>query len=275
MQATAIPPLLMCLALLGCGGSSNVIRASEQCRPVPCRKTTTQVLDLTQPLQLGMASTPDDTPFRMTRVVDYDQGYRKYKLEIAGSIGTHVDAPAHFFDGKRTIMQLPVDELMVEVVVLDVRAKVDTTPDYLITANDIDDWEAAHGEVPIGSLLIANTGWHKRFSDPAKYANQDAAGVMHFPGFSKAAAQLLVERDVVGVGIDTLSVDHGMSKTFEAHKVILAANKYQLENLANLDMLPATGARVIIAVLPIVGGTEAPARVVALVPVAEPKTFSD
>ena len=286
MKATAIKGALRALGIgavllsaglvAACGGSTTVIRSSGKCKPAPkVEQPATQVVDLTHPMQPGMAFWPGGVPFEMTKLVDYDQGYRLHKFSMGENTGTHLDAPAHFAEGKRTIAQLPADELLVDAVVIDIKAKVKADPDYRLSANDIDDWEAGHGEIPFGSLVIANTGWHKRFTEPQKYINQDAEGVMHFPGFGKDAAQLLLERDVAGIGIDTLSIDHGPSKGFEAHKVMLGADKYQLENLANLDALPPTGARVIIGVLPVVEGTQAQARVLALVPVKPAETFSD
>ena len=234
-----------------------------------CLAPRQRVIDLTQLMQEGMPVGPGGVPFKMTRVVDYDQGYRMHKLEMGENVGTHVDAPAHFAEGKRTIDQIPVDELVVPAVMIDVRDKVKDNPDYLVCANDVVDWEAVHGPVPVGSLVIANTGWHKRFVDPEKYLNQDSQGVMHFPGIAPEAAQLLVERDVMGIGIDTLSLDAGAAQEFATHRIMLAANTVQIENLSNLDALPEVGATVIIGVLPLANGTQAQARIIALVPELE------
>lgn len=141
-----------------------------------------------------------------------------------------------------------------------------SNPDYELSADDVRSWESEHGEIPGGSLVILNTGWHKRFDEPERYINMDEDEIMHFPGFGPDSARLLVERDVAGIGIDTLSLDHGPSKTFATHMVMLQAEKYQIENLANLDALPATGASVIVGVLPVHGGSQAQARVIGLLP---------
>ena len=138
--------------------------------------------------------------------------------------------------------------------------------DYRLSAADVATWEAANGRIAAGTLVILNTGWHARFARPKDYVNADAGGVMHFPGFGADAARLLVERGVVGIGIDTLSLDHGPSQDFATHKIMLAAGKYQIENMANLDALPARGATVIVGVLPVREGTQAQARVLALLP---------
>ncbi len=252
--------------LLACNGRSHrralcAPQTANRCWPPP-----QTVVDLTHQMHETMAYWPGGVPFKMTRLVDYAEGYRLHRFEMGENTGTHVDAPAHFIEGKRTVAQIPPDELVVPLVVIDVRDKTRNNPDYLLSANDVVDWEAAFGEIPVGSLVVANTGWHERFSDPERYINQDDQGVMHFPGFAPEAARLLVERDVAGIGIDTLSLDHGAAKTFATHKIMLDANKYQVENLANLDALPALGATVIIGVLPIVDGSQAQARVLALVP---------
>ena len=232
-------------------------------RCLPSRQT---VIDLTHPMHAAMPVWPGGVPFKMERVVDYDQGYRLQRFEMGENTGTHVDAPAHFVEGKRTIEKLTADELVVPLAVLNVKEKVAGNADYQVSGADIVDWEAVHGPVPVGSLFVANTGWHKRFSDPNKYVNQDGAGVMHFPGFSAEAAKLLLEREVVGIGIDTLSLDHGPSKDFATHKVMLGADKYMIENLANLDAVPEIGATVVVGVMPVADGTQAQARVIALVP---------
>ncbi len=234
-----------------------------------CLPVRQRVVDLTHLLQDGMPVWPGAVPFKLTRLADYDQGFRSHKLEIGDNVGTHVNAPSHFVEGKRSIDQIPVEELVVPAVVLDLRARVKDQPDYRISANDVVDWEAVNGPIPVGSLVIANTGWHRRFVDPAQYVNQDAEGVKHFPGFSADAAQLLVERDVMGIGIDTLSLDAGSATDFVVHRLTLGANKIQIENLANLDALPEVGATVIIGLLPVANGSQAQARIIALVPEAD------
>jgi kynurenine formamidase len=225
-----------------------------------------EVVDLTHVLHDDMVFWPGGVPFKKTRLVDYDQGYRLHKLEVGENTGTHVDAPAHFVAGGPTIDQIPVRDLVVDAVVIDVRAPVKGDPDYLVSAADVRAWEAQHGTIAKGVLVIANTGFHQRFGDPASYIGLDAQKVMHFPGYHPDAAKLLLERGVAGIGIDTLSLDHGPSQDFPTHKVMLPAGKYMIENLANLDALPPKGAKVIIGVLPIREGTQAQARILALLP---------
>ncbi|HHH27780.1 MAG TPA: cyclase family protein, partial [Polyangiaceae bacterium] len=165
---------------------------------------------------------------------------------------------------------LAPQELVVPVVVLDVSKKVQNDPDYAISGNDIVDWEDAFGPVPVGGVLLAYTGWGSKFANADAYLNQDDRGVMHFPGFGGDAAAMLVERDVAGIGIDTLSVDPGNSTEFSTHKQMLKAGKYMIENLANLERMPTTGAILIVGVLPVADGTQAQARVMALLPEKSP-----
>lgn len=231
-------------------------------RPV----SATKVVDLTQPMHEEMAYWPGGVPFRMERLVDYDQGYRLHKFETGENTGTHVDAPSHFFEDGCTIEAIPPSDLVIPIIVIDITNKTGHDPDYLLTRQDILDWEKTHHRIPANSLVIMNSGWHRKFDSPKDYINRDTDGIMHFPGFSEAAAELLLERDVAGIGIDTLSIDHGASTDFAVHKLMLGSGKFQIENLANLDALPATGATTIIGVLPVRDGTQAQARVFALLP---------
>jgi kynurenine formamidase len=209
---------------------------------------------------------PTGAPFKKIVLVDYDQGYRLHKFDMGESTGTHVDAPSHLFKGHPSIDKIPLADLLAPAVVINVQDQVAANPDYRLSTEDILAWEAKHGPIPAGSLVILNTGWHKRIGDAQHYLNMDANKVMHFPGYSKESAELLLKRDVVSIGIDTLSLDHGPSKDFPTHVVMLGANKYMIENLANLDALPPTGATVIIGLLPVQDGTQAQARIFALLP---------
>lgn len=257
-------PALRSLCAAALGVLALMLPASaEQLRQ---RVVATRVVDLTHPMHEAMPFWPGGVPFRKIRLVDYDQGYRLHKFEMGENTGTHVDAPSHFVEGNLPIDRLALSDIVVPAVVIDVKAKVAGEPDYQLTAADIQAWEAVHGRIPAGSLVILNTGWHKRFGDPKAYVNLDADKVMHFPGYHPGSAALLIDRGVVGVGIDTLSLDFGASKDFAFHVAMLEANKYQIENLANLDALPATGATAVVGVLPVKDGSQAQARILALLP---------
>ena len=225
-----------------------------------------KIIDLTQPLYEGMPYWPGTEPVSIKRLADYEQGYRMHKFTMWENIGTHIDSPSHFKvgKGKRTVDKIPLNELIVPVAVINVQDKVKANDDYLLSKEDVFSWEKKNGKIEKGTLVIMNTGWYKKFSTPVEYVNQDEEGVLHFPGFSVEAAKLLVKRDVAGIGIDTMSPDPGNDLNFPVHKVMLAANKYQIENMNNLDALPATGATVVIGVLPVRGGSQAQARIFAL-----------
>lgn len=224
-----------------------------------------KVIDLTHEMHNDMVFWPGGVPFTMTRLVDYDSGYRLHKFEMGENTGTHVDAPSHFAKGKNSLADIPASDWVAPVVVLDVSAKVANNASYEITPDDITQWEAKHGKIPAGSVVLAHTGWSDKFTDNDAYVNFDGDKVMNFPGYAPATAQVLIDRGIKGVGIDTLSLDHGPSKTFGFHYQILKNNIYQLENVNNIDLLPATGADIVIGVLPVQGGTQAQARIFAFV----------
>jgi len=228
--------------------------------------SATKVIDLTHPMHEEMAYWPGGVPFHMERLMDYDQGYRLHMFEMGENTGTHVDAPAHFSKGGRSMDAIPAADLIVPAIVIDVSIKVWKDPDYRLNVQDIQEWEKVNGRIPPDSLVIMNSGWFRKFDTPEEYINQDADGVMHFPGFSESAAKMLLERNIAGIGIDTLSIDYGASTDFAVHKLVLGKGKLMIENLDNLGALPPKGATAIIGVLPVKGGTQAQARIFALLP---------
>lgn len=241
---------------------SSALYAEELMQPVSAKR----VIDLTHEMHEDMAYWPGGVPFKMERLVDYDQGYRLHKFEVGENTGTHVDAPSHFIEGGDNIDEIPLKKLIVPAVVIDVQEQAAENPDYQLTPEDVETWESEHGKIPANSFVILNSGWHKRFDTPKKYINMDDEDVMHFPGYHPDTADVLLERNVAGVGIDTLSLDYGASKAFGFHSAMLNGGTYQVENLANLDAMPATGTTVMVGVLPVRNGTQAQARIVAFLP---------
>jgi kynurenine formamidase len=192
--------------------------------------------------------------------------YSARNISLPEHFGTHIDAPAHFAPGLWTVDQIPPERLIAPLVVLDVSAHVKSHPDYLISVEDIARWEQANGQIPLGAVVMARTGWDARWNSAQDYRNADAKGVMHFPGYSVEAAKFLVEgRNALGLGIDTLSVDYGPSKDFAVHQYTLAHSLYHLENVTNLGRIPATGAVAVVAPMKLEGGSGGPVRVLALV----------
>jgi kynurenine formamidase len=184
--------------------------------------------------------------------------------------GTHVDAPIHFFKRGHTTDQIPLARLVGPAVVIDVSAKAARDADYRVTAADVREFERAHGTIRPGTIVLLHTGWGKRWPDRKSYFGSDAAGDasrLHFPSFGADAARLLVtERRVAALGADVASIDHGPSRDFMVHRIAMAANVPGLENLANLDQLPRTGATIIALPMKIEGGSGGPLRAIALVP---------
>jgi kynurenine formamidase len=184
----------------------------------------------------------------------------------AQPLATQIDAPSQFSPALWTMDQIPAERLIASLVVLDVRQQVENDPDYQISVHDIARWEREHGQMPLGSVVMARTGWDSRWKSPAGYRNADAKGVEHFPGYSDDAAKFLVEgRLVVGLGIDTPSVDHGASSERSVHQYTLAHSVYPLENVANLDRAPEMNGVVIVAPMKMGGRSSGPVRIMALV----------
>ncbi len=183
--------------------------------------------------------------------------------------GTHLDAPIHFVAGKHTTEQIPLAKLIGSAVVLDVSASAAQDPDYQLAVEDVRAFEARHGQVAVGSIVLLRTGWSRFWPDARHYLGDDTPGdasKLHFPGYGPEAARLLVtERAVSALGVDTASIDPGQSKDFMVHRIAMAANVPGFENLTNLDRLPATGALVIALPMKIKGGSGGPLRAVALV----------
>ena len=183
--------------------------------------------------------------------------------------GTHVDAPIHFGKNKPTMDELQLAQLVAPALVIDISQQCSGNPDYRLTSADLTNWEKAHGQVPKGSIALIHTGWGKFWPDKKKYLGSETPGDtahLRFPGISKEAAELLVSRGVAGVGLDTASLDYGATKDFIAHQVLNGAGVYGLENVANLERLPAVGATLIALPMKIKGGTGGPVRIVALLP---------
>jgi len=191
--------------------------------------------------------------------------YFARKFSLPEHYGTHIDAPAHFAKGLWTVDQIPPERLIAPLVVIDIKKKTATNPDYQLSMEDIADWEQAHGQIPGNAVVMLNTGWESRWNSIKEFRNPDTKGVMHFPGYSLDAARFLTEaRAVLGLGIDTLSVDYGPSRDFPVHQYTMAHSVYHLEDVANLERVPASGSMVIVAPIKLEGGSGGPVRILAM-----------
>ena len=196
--------------------------------------------------------------------------YSSYAFATAEHGGTHLDAPIHFAEGRLTADRIPLSGLMGPAAVVDVTASAN--PDYLVTAADLQGWEASHGELPDGGILLIRTGWGDRWDDREAYLGTPLTGPeaipeLHFPGLDPDAAQWLVDnRGIVAIGIDTPSIDRGQSTDFRSHVILYSENLAGFENVANLDQLPEAGAFVVALPMKIEGGSGGPLRIVGFVP---------
>ena len=208
----------------------------------------------------------EDSPFQARELGNIQRdGYYSRLFTTQEHYGTHLDAPAHFAAGAWTVEQIPVDHLVRPLVLLDVGAEARNDSDYEVGVKNIKSWELANGSIPSGAVVCARTGWEEHWSSPRAYRNQQSDGLTHYPGFSLEAVQFLVHnRGIVGLGIDTMSVEKGATTTYPVHQFTGQKGVYHLENLANLAMVPATGATVVVAPLKLENGSGAPARVLAL-----------
>lgn len=206
-----------------------------------------------------------------------DKGYyySAYEFKSAEHGGTHIDAPIHFAQGKKTVDQIPLEQLIGDVIVIDVQDSVSGYIDYQVGISDFEKWEGKNGKIPDESIVLLRTGISKFWPDKIKYmgtAEKGNAGValLHFPGLHPDAAKWLVDnRNIKALGVDTPSIDYGRSGEFMSHRILMEKNIPAFENLADLSALPEKGAKIIALPMKITGGSGAPLRIVAFVPNAE------
>jgi kynurenine formamidase len=236
--------------------------------------TKAKVVDLTHPVDSNTIYWPTGTQ-SFERIAFHkgltDRGffYASYRFCSPEHGGTHIDAPFHFAERGQTTAAIPVGRLSGPGVVIDISEKAERYPDYTLSANDVSDWELAHGKIPVGAIVLLRTGWSKRWPDKRTYLGDDKPGDasnLHFPSYGADAAKTLIDRGIAVLGVDTASIDNGPSKDFLVHRMVGAANIVGLENATNLEQLPATGAWVIVLPIKIANGSGAPARAIALVP---------
>lgn len=230
-----------------------------------------EVVDLTHPLDDQSPYWPEGngpSPFHAKVVATFEKGgYFGRDLEMPEHFGTHMDAPAHFDPKGITLDQIPVTKFLKPAMVIDVTEGVKSNVDYRVTAQDLKDWEKRHGAISPGSIVFFRTGWAQRWPSQKEYMNPDAKGTLHFPGLSVEAALYLLDHvHPAAIGIDTASIDYGPSQNFEVHRLTMPAGLFHLENVENLDRLPARGAYVVALPMLLRGGSGSPTRVVALMP---------
>lgn len=254
--------------IVGCALAVALFLFAQRHSNLPQGSGFHAILDLTHKIDAKTPTyEPSGTPVYQAKTVasiDKD-GYFAREISLPEHFGTHLDAPAHFVQGMWTVDQIPPERLVAPMVVLDVTAGAKGNPDYQVSVADIAKFEEAHGQIPMGAVVMAYTGWDARWNSAKEYRNPDASGTMHFPGYSLDAAKFLVEaRNALGVGIDTLSIDYGPSKDFPVHHYDLSHSLYQLENVANLEHAPASGGIVVVAPMKLEHGSGCPVRILLL-----------
>ena len=227
-----------------------------------------KIVDLTWALNEKNAYWPGGNykPFELKTIATLEKdGVLSKAFSMPEHLGTHIDAPNHFEKNQPDVASIRPEDLIGPGVVIDIESQVEQDPDTTLSMQTLKEWESEHGRIPDGAIVLLKTGWGRFWNNYSRYKNQDVTGRLHFPGYSKEAAQFLVEkRKARGLGIDTLSIDPGISKDFAVHHVVNGASRYGLENVASLERLPPRGFHVIVAPLKIDHGSGGPARILAI-----------
>lgn len=223
-----------------------------------------KVVDLTHVLD-GDFPTFDGKPgILFAKNVTFEEaGYKIWELTIYEHSGTHIDAPLHFSEDGTSVAELEPQSLICPLCIVDIKAKAADDPNAMVEPEDIEAFVSANGEIPQGACVAMNSGWQAKLGDPSY--RTDADGNFAFPGFSKAATDRLAEMGAGAIGVDTLSLDPGNSPDFGVHNSWLPGGRFGIENLANLDELPATGATLFVGAPKHRDGTGGPARILAMV----------
>jgi kynurenine formamidase len=278
MTRTAV--VLAAFLVVGCRGGPEAPSGALADEPVSALAaafggSAGSWIDLTHTFSSATIYWPTDTLGFVHEELAYgpDPGgwfYSAYRYSAAEHGGTHLDAPIHFAEGGHASDEIPLSNLVGAAVVVDVSDRAH--PDYLLSIEDLTSWEAEHGPIPDGAILLVRTGWGSRYSDRTAYlgtarTGPDAVAELHFPGVAPEAAQWLVDnRSLKAIGIDTPSLDYGQSPDFASHVILYAEDIPGFENVANLEQLPAVGSFVVALPMKIAGGSGGPLRIVAYIP---------
>ncbi len=260
--------------------------ASVNCSPSPKEPTLTQIykilikkqfVDLTHTFEPGIPHWPGFPDSEKEIIYWYKEGvgtmgagFYAERFSHVGQWGTHVDPPAHFIDGLRTLDEIDVKEMIMPLVVIDIHKKVAQNPDYTITVEDVKEWENKYGLIPEGSFVAMRTDWSKRWPDMKAMRNEDDRGIAHYPGWSKEVLEYLFEEmKITASGHETMDTDPGIATSkgdYSLETYILSTNHYQIEFLTNLDQVPEAGALVVVTFPKPKDGSGFPARVFAILP---------
>ena len=170
-----------------------------------------------------------------------------------------------YTEGAMLVDDIPISNLVAPLAVIDIKSKAAADPNATVDPADIQAYESRYGRIPDGALVAMNSGWSDLVGDGDVFRGGEGFPDLNFPGFSSDATDFLIaRRDIVGIGVDTMSIDPGNSQDFAVHFSFLPTNRYGIENLANLDLVPAKGARAVVGAIPWEDGSGGPCRVLAL-----------
>lgn len=263
----------MSLGLLACGAAPKQLSLDDAWGVIRDK----QFVDLTHAFAPGIPHWKGFPDEKRETVYWYDpgvgtigNGFFAQSFTHVGQWGTHVDPPAHFVQGLRTVDQIDLKEMILPLVVIDVHQAVAANPDYTITMADVQDWEARHGQVPAGAFVAMRTDWSNRWPSMEAMQNRDAQGIAHYPGWSLEVLRYLYEvRRITASGHETTDTDPGVATSKDDYSLetyILKSNHYQIELLGNLCAVPEAGALVVVSFPKPKDGSGFPARVFAILP---------
>lgn len=234
------------------------------------------IIDLSHPFDGSTVYWPTAEPFRLEKdfegTTENGYYYSAYRYSSAEHGGTHIDAPVHFAQGRHSVDDIPLRQLIGSAIVIDVTKQCAKDRDYLVTAADFTNWEKRNGRIAPGTIVFLRTGFGRFYPDRKRYLGTEERGAtavpnLHFPGLHPNATQWLVKnRSIKAIGLDTASIDYGQSTLFESHRALFEKNIPAFENVANLHQLPAKGFSVVALPMKITGGSGGPLRIIAIVP---------
>ena len=262
---------LVCVGAMAAGGALAVAAPSAGAaaagrRSVPPSSTPSSrgAVDLTHRLRRDFPTFTGVQPTDEVLAEIAADGFYVKRWSIGEHTGTHIDTPGHFVEGMRFVDEMEAAELVVPLVVVDITAKALEDPNATVDPDDLIAFEREHGEIPERALVCMYSGWAAKAAEPAEFLGGPAFPEYNFPAFSiEATDWLLQQRNPVGVGVDTASIDPGNSTTFDVHVDFLGADRYGVENINNLDQVPPIGATVFVGAIPWEEGSGSPVRVIA------------
>ena len=249
----------------GVAGAAATVAASTIGAAPAMAATPSKVADMTHEINEQFPTYFGQPGFKSKQVFNFkENGFNLLSLEVNEHTGTHMDAPLHFSADGQSVVEIPVENLVVPLVVIDIKARAAENADTQVTPDDIKAWISKNGPLPEKCCVAMNSGWGSKTATDG-FRNADSEGKMHFPGFHIDATNMLIEESTaVGMAVDTLSLDYGISGDFVTHYAGLPTNRWGIENIANLDAVPESGATLIVGSPKHTGGTGGPSRVFAM-----------